>query len=164
MSTWSKVHEAKRCAETIEMRMWNPETRKTTRPLLAAEEDLRVNTLQPIQGLIARFLFLCSLRTEQGYEHWGLMRKHGEAKGKRVLRDAHRDLATQLCSVPISALWEESTLNQEAAEREKMVIRRMPEDSALAPPGTETTLKEHIKLVWMTLRDLSKRAADDQAS
>lgn len=146
------------------MRVWNPETRKTTFALRDAAEDLRLTSLKPIEGLVAKFLFLCSLRTEKGYEHWGLMRKHGEAKGKRVLRDAHRELAEQMCGLPISALWEETMVKAEWAEREQMMACRKAEDPMLAPPGTEPALKEHIKLVWQTLRGLSRPSRHDRAS
>lgn len=72
---------------------------------LSPFEDFKQRSLDRMQGLWSRLLYLSSLRRlEGGYEHWGLARTYGREIADSVLGDAHSGIYIQLLRTPVSEL------------------------------------------------------------
>ena len=76
-------------------------------PLLCALDDILVNTLAVIPGLLGRLEYLSGLRSGDGYGHWGLSRVHGERAAQRALRDAHGLVLSEVLRTPLRRLVED---------------------------------------------------------
>jgi hypothetical protein len=76
-------------------------------PLLSALDDLLVNTLSAIPGLLGRLEYLSGLRSGNGYGHWGLIRVHGERAAQQALTDAHELVLSEVLRTPLRRLVED---------------------------------------------------------
>jgi hypothetical protein len=76
-------------------------------PLLSALDDMLVNTLAVIPGLLRRLEYLSGLRGGNGYGHWGLSRVHGERAAQQALREAHEMVLSEVLRTPLRTLVEE---------------------------------------------------------
>lgn len=76
-------------------------------PLLSALDDMLVNTLAVIPGLLSRLEYLSGLRGGNDYGHWGLSRVHGEREAQQALREAHELVLAEVLRTPLRKLVEE---------------------------------------------------------
>jgi hypothetical protein len=76
-------------------------------PLLSALDDVLVNTLTVIPGLLGRLEYLSGLRSGNGYGHWGLSRVHGERAAQQALSDAHELALSEVLRTPLRRLVED---------------------------------------------------------
>ena len=76
-------------------------------PLLSALDDILVNTLTVIPGLLGRLEYLSGLRSGNGYGHWGLSRVHGERAAQQALTDAHELVLSEVLRTPLRRLVED---------------------------------------------------------
>ena len=73
--------------------------------LKSAMQDVQERTLRAVSGLLGKLDYLASLRRQDGlYSHWGLERVHGEEATRRALRDAHRDVVSNILHTPLRNL------------------------------------------------------------
>jgi hypothetical protein len=72
---------------------------------LSPFEDFRLRSLDRLQGLWRRVLYLASLRSATGeYDHWGMRRTYGKELANGVLGQAHSSVYIQLLRTPLSEL------------------------------------------------------------
>ena len=76
-------------------------------PLRSALDDLLVNTLSVIPGLLGRLEYLSGLRSGIGYGHWGLSRVHGERAAQQALAGAHELVLSEVLRTPLRRLAED---------------------------------------------------------
>jgi hypothetical protein len=72
--------------------------------LLSAFDDVIVNTLSVIPGLLDRLEYLSRLKGLDGYAHWGLSRVHGERAAQNALMEAHELLLSEVLRTPLRKL------------------------------------------------------------
>jgi hypothetical protein len=85
--------------------------------LKSALEDLRQNTLSALSGLLARLIYLGSLRQENGhYEHWGMKSIYGAETAERAIRTAHAEIVAAILKTPLAALEEDVEVSRAASE------------------------------------------------
>jgi hypothetical protein len=76
--------------------------------LKSALEDLQQNTLSALSGLLARLVYLGSLRRENGrYEHWGMKSVYGAETAEQAIRAAHAETVAGILKTPLAALEED---------------------------------------------------------
>ena len=75
--------------------------------LLSALDDILINTLSFIPGLLGRLEYLSGLRDSEHYRHWGLSRVHGERTAERALTDAHALVMSEVLRSPLRKLVED---------------------------------------------------------
>ena len=85
--------------------------------LLSALDDLMVNTLSVIPGLLDRLEYLSGLKGIEGYSHWGLSRIHGEHAARSALGDAHELLLSEVLRTPLRKLAEDVAVACAGSER-----------------------------------------------
>jgi hypothetical protein len=74
-------------------------------PRLSPFEDFRLRSLDRLQGLWRRVLYLSSLRSAEGeYDHWGMRRTYGRELANDVLGQAHSNVYIHLLRTPLSEL------------------------------------------------------------
>ena len=76
-------------------------------PLVSALDDILVNTLAAIPGLLGRLEYLSGLRAGGSYGHWGLSRVHGERTAQQALTDAHELVLSEVLRTPLRKLVED---------------------------------------------------------
>jgi hypothetical protein len=76
-------------------------------PLVSALDDILVNTLAVIPGLLGRLEYLSGLRSNIGYGHWGLSRVYGERAAQEALTDAHELVLSEVLRTPLRRLVED---------------------------------------------------------
>jgi hypothetical protein len=72
--------------------------------LWPAIDDILVNTLSVIPGLLGRLEYLSGLKGRDGYAHWGLSRVHGERAAQQALSEAHELLLFEVLRTPLRQL------------------------------------------------------------
>jgi hypothetical protein len=72
--------------------------------LLSVADDLIVNTLSVIPGLLGRLEYLSGLKGRDGYAHWGLSRVYGERVAHQALSEAHGFLLSEVLRTPLRKL------------------------------------------------------------
>lgn len=123
--------------------------------LFSASEDLAIRTLRSIRGALQRLRYLASLRQSDGsYRHWGLEWLHGEGECDGAVRDAHRDVLSEILRRPLPELWnevlqEDSTPLRQTEEIEQSFPKLLP--SACSPAA-----QSHLSAILLALIELAK--------
>lgn len=100
--------------------------------LRSALEDLQQNTLSTLSGLLARLLYLGSLRGENGhYEHWGMKAIYGAETAERAIRTAHAEIVTAILKTPLAVLEEDLEVSRAA--------------SAISAPAYVKHMRDHFE-------------------
>jgi hypothetical protein len=85
--------------------------------LKSALEDLKQNTLSTLPGLLARLVYLGSLRRESGhYEHWGMKSVYGAETAEQAIRTAHGEIVAAILKTPLVSLEQEVEVSRAASE------------------------------------------------
>ena len=122
---------------------------------LSAYEDFVVRTLASLTGLLARLVYLGSLRNHAGeYCHWGMSRTFGHSRTSEALAQAHTEAWLEVLRTPIPALFAETQdLEMGSAswrgQREK-----------LTPPEVSGGTKRHFNSILLALSLLSQAAKE----
>jgi hypothetical protein len=127
--------------------------------LKSALQDLRETTLAAVSGLLAKLVYLGSLRRrEGGYQHWGMSLVHGEESSERALKAAHCEILSAVLRTPIAGLvedlWESSQDRQQTAEAYVEGMRK--QFSELLPSAQDTASVRHLNSVLVALSSLEK--------
>jgi hypothetical protein len=78
--------------------------------LLSAFEDFVSRTLAAVPGLLPKLRYCARLRSPEGkYEHWGLVRVHGDSPAQRALQEAHSAVFLEVLRTPLRELARESS-------------------------------------------------------
>ena len=103
--------------------------------LISASEDLWQRTLEQLPSEFSRLSFLASLKTREGYEHWGLGRKYGQEVASDVIAGAHTETFVRVLEMTIAQA--ALDLNRAAADEQMSdaeYLRRVaPEAASLLP-------------------------------
>jgi len=127
--------------------------------LKSALQDLRENTLAAVSGLLAKLVYLGSLRRrEGGYRHWGMALVHGDEASDRALKAAHSDVLSAVLRTPISDLVEDlhqsSQASQETAGAYVEGLRSQFDE--LLPSPQDNVSAGHLNSVLVALSSLEK--------
>ncbi len=121
--------------------------------LLSAYEDFVVRTLAALPGLLARLVYLGSLRNDAGdYCHWGMARTFGASSTSEALAQAHSEAWLEVLRTPIPSLFaQDLELGSETwrGQREK-----------LTPPEVSGGTKRHFNSILLALSLLSQAAKE----
>ena len=122
--------------------------------LKSAMQDLQERTLRAVSGLLGKLEYLASLRRQDGlYSHWGLERVHGEEATRRALKDAHRDVVSNILRTPLRNLVrdaEESAALKRTDPSELLEgLREHP--AQVTPANAEITTERHLSSVLHAL-------------
>jgi len=85
--------------------------------LLSVADDIVVNTLSVIPGLLGRLEYLSGLKGRDGYAHWGLSRVYGERVAHQALSEAHGFLLSEVLRTPIRKLISEVEIACASSDR-----------------------------------------------
>jgi hypothetical protein len=128
--------------------------------LKSAMQDLQERTLHAVSGLLAQLEYLAGLRSQDGvYSHWGLERVHGEEATRRVLRDAHKAVVTNILRTPLRNLVrdaeESASVLQTEASQFLQGLREHPDQviPANAAVGTERHLNSVLHALLRLVRN-----------
>ena len=128
---------------------------RTRMTLLSAYEDFVVRTLASLRGLLAKLVYLGSLRNDAGdYCHWGMSRTFGQSRTSEALAQAHTEAWLEVLRTPIPALFAETQDLEMGSEtwrgqREK-----------LTPPEASGGTKRHFNSILLALSLLSQAAKE----
>ena len=128
---------------------------RTSMTFLSAHEDFVVRTLASLPGLLAKLVYLGSLRDDAGdYCHWGMSRTFGPSSASEALAQAHTEAWLEVLRAPIPALLAETQDLEMGSEtwwgqREK-----------LTPPGVSGGTKRHFNSILLALSLLSQAAKE----
>ena len=126
-------------------------------------------TLSAVVGVWGQFHYLASLRLGAGrYEHWGLMRTHGESSAQAALAEAHTALFSRILRTPLSELLRDIELTSRALNisTEEFIAGILRHAEQLAPKNLGggnlrhfNSVLEALSSVHAARRSLSHRAA-----
>jgi hypothetical protein len=85
--------------------------------LLSVGDDIVVNTLSVIPGLLGRLEYLSGLKGRDGYAHWGLSRVYGERVAHQALSEAHGFLLSEVLRTPLRKLVSEVEIACASSDR-----------------------------------------------
>jgi ElaB/YqjD/DUF883 family membrane-anchored ribosome-binding protein len=127
--------------------------------LKSALQDLKENTLAAVSGLLAKLVYLASLRRHGDYQHWGLEMVHGREATERALRTAHSEAVTRVLRTPLARLEEDLEQSSQSsgmpaqAYAEKLRGHVMD----LLPEGRQnSTAPSHLNSVLVALSSLER--------
>jgi hypothetical protein len=127
--------------------------------LRSAMQDLRESSLAAISGLLAKLVYLGSLRREEGgYKHWGMSLVHGEDASERALKAVHTEVLSKVLRSPISDLEEDLRESSQAAQEPAAAyIEGMREHlNDLLPSPQDAASARHLNSVLIALSSLEK--------
>ena len=112
--------------------------RKTERmPLKTALTDLSSTTLAAIVGTLGKIRYLAELRREPAsYDHWGMVRVHGEANAQGAFAKAHQSAFLRTLRTPLEELLDDAGVSAQAINntRDQFLGDLQSRSSALIPP------------------------------
>ena len=85
--------------------------------LLSVADDILVNTLSVIPGILGRLEYLSGLKGRDGYAHWGLSRVYGERVAHQALSEAHGFLLSEVLRTPLRKLVSEVEIACASSDR-----------------------------------------------
>jgi hypothetical protein len=134
---------------------------RTRMTLLSAYEDFVVRTLASVRGLLARLVYLGSLRNDDGdYCHWGMSKTFGQSRASEALAQAHTEAWLEVLRTPIPALFAEtqdSTLETDLGLGNETWRGQLEK---LTPPDVSGGTKRHFNSILLTLSLLSQAAKE----
>lgn len=123
--------------------------------LLSAYEDFVGKTLASLPGLLARLVYLGSLRDDAGdYRHWGMSRTFGQRGASEALAQAHAETWLEVLRTPIPALLAETQDLEMGSE----TWRGQPEK--LTPSEVSAGTRRHFNSILLALSLLSQAAKE----
>lgn len=129
--------------------------------LLSPLEDLVINTLGVLPGLLAKLEYLAGLKIDGRYGHWGLSRVHGEVAATRSLAQAHQMVIAEVLRAPLRDLLQDTTACCLAREQQPhdflMELSKQP--SSLLPEEAGGGSSRHFNSVLHALSALSRNQA-----
>ncbi len=128
--------------------------------LKTALQDLRETTLAAVSGLLAKLVYLGSLRRREdgGYMHWGMSLVHGEESSDRALKAAHTEVLSAVLRTPIPDLVQDlRESSQDSSQSATVYLEGMREQfSELLPSPQDTASARHFNSVLVALSSLEK--------
>ncbi|SRR5581483_848823 len=126
---------------------------------LSAYEDFVLRTLGSVPALLEKLLYVSCLRNEGGeYEHWGLVRAHGEGPAQKAMEMAHGELFLRVLRTPLQRLAEETAML--APGEPRMDVEDCRRNwQRLVPPEMHGGNAEHFRSVLTALAKLGETPA-----
>jgi len=128
--------------------------------LKSALQDVKETTLSAISGMLAKLVYLASLRRSQGrYAHWGMELVHGPESSERALKTAHTEIVAGVLRAPLASLVED--LNESSRDSGVMphaYVEGMRERFEDLLPGErpDSPSATHLSSVLLALSSLEK--------
>jgi len=126
-------------------------------PLLTAHRDF-LRSLEAVPGLWNKLHYLARLRQDQSYEHWGLIKIHGEEAATDAMREVHRILVTETLRRSLPELLEElNRFVKEEGDAALTLVSELIEKRGLSlPPGTPEAPTKHFSYAMSVVSSLLK--------
>jgi hypothetical protein len=127
--------------------------------LKSALQDVRETTLAAVSGLLGKLLYLASLRSHGGYQHWGMAQVYGQESAELALRTAHGEVLAGVLRAPLASLVEdlEESSRTTAVLPEKYVEEMRGQFGDLLPGDRkDSPAATHLNSVLMALSYLEK--------
>jgi hypothetical protein len=128
--------------------------------LKSALQDFKETTLAAISGLLAKLVYLASLRGAQGqYRHWGMETVHGPESSQRALKTAHSEVVSGILRTPIGALEKDlEQSSQESGVPARSYVEKMRTRFADLLPGVrrDSPTASHLSSVLLALSSLER--------
>jgi hypothetical protein len=128
--------------------------------LKSALQDLKETTLAGVSGLLAKLVYLASLRRTPGrYQHWGMELVHGPESSERALKTVHAEIVAGILRTPLASLVEdldESSAKTGVAPRAFIEGMRGRFDDLLPGERPESPAATHLNSVLLALSSLEK--------
>jgi hypothetical protein len=123
--------------------------------LLSAYEDFVVRTLASVPGLLAKLVYLGSLRDDSGvYRHWGMSRTFGPSSASEALAQAHTEAWLEVLRTPIPALFAQTRDLEMGSETWR------GQGEKLTPPDAGGGTRRHFNSILLALSLLSQAAKE----
>jgi hypothetical protein len=128
--------------------------------LKSALQDFKETTLAAISGLLAKLVYLASLRGAQGqYRHWGMETVHGPESSQRALKTAHAEVVSGILRTPIAALEKDlEQSSQQSGVPARSYVERMRKRFEDLLPGVrrDSPAASHLSSVLLALSSLER--------
>ena len=126
-------------------------------PLLSANRDF-LKSLNAVSGLWNKLYYLANLREDESYEHWGLIKIHGEDAAREAMQEVHRVLVTETLRRTIPELVDDlNRFCQEEGEASFQLVSELVAKQGLSlPPGTAEAPTKHFSYVMSVVSALLK--------
>lgn len=128
--------------------------------LKSALQDVKETTLAAISGMLAKLVYLASLRRGQGrYQHWGMELIHGQDSSERALKTAHTEIVAGVLRAPLATLVEDlDESSRESGVAPRVYVEGMREQFEDLLPGerTDSPSATHLNSVLLALSSLEK--------
>lgn len=125
--------------------------------LLTALEDFVQRSLSALPTVWEKLRFVSDLRSDSGYQHWGLEQKYGEKSARAAMAAAHSELFSEVASVPLAELW---LAADQAAHREDVevddLLQRFVTSAATRPEDMQGVAREHFDFVVTNLSRVAR--------
>jgi hypothetical protein len=128
--------------------------------LKSALQDVKETTLAAISGMLAKLVYLASLRRAQGrYQHWGMELIHGPESSERALKTAHTEIVAGILRAPLTSLVEdldESSRDSGLAPQVYVEGMRKGFEDLLPGERPDSPSATHLSSVLLALSSLEK--------
>lgn len=135
---------------------------------LSPEDDFKLRTLDAIRGSLAKLAYIVQLRDGDSYQHWGMMRTHGESAAREAVARSHTQVFVEVLVTPLEQLMREAG-QENAAETEGQdgalaILRRRMRNAV--PADTDGATAAHLNFVLesLSLAERSRRASIRRAA
>ena len=135
---------------------------------LSPEEDFRLRTLDAIRDALAKLAYIVGLRGGDRYDHWGMIRAHGESAAQEAIARAHTQVFLEVLTTPLEQLMreagQESAAETEGQDSALAILRRRIRDAV--PADTDGATAAHLNFVLesLWLAERSRRASIRRAA
>ena len=130
--------------------------------LKSALQDVKETTLAAISGMLAKLVYLASLRRGHGrYQHWGMELVHGPESSERALKTAHTEVVAGILRAPLARLVEDlDESSRESGVVSQVYVEGMRERFEDLLPGDrpDSPSATHLNSVLLALSSLKKPA------
>jgi hypothetical protein len=128
--------------------------------LKSALQDVKETTLAAISGMLAKLVYLASLRRGHGrYQHWGMELVHGPESSERALKTAHTEIVAGILRTPLASLVEDlDESSRDSGIVPQLYIEGMRERFEDLLPGErpDSPSATHLNSVLLALSSLKK--------
>ena len=120
---------------------------------LSPEDDFKLRTLDSIRGRLAKLAYIVQLRHGDRYEHWGMVRTHGEGATQKAIATAHTEVFLDVLRAPLDELSREARSISATAESEQQdALATLHERMrSAAPADTDGATALHLSFVLESL-------------
>ena len=123
---------------------------------LSPEEDFRLRTLDAVRDTLAKLAYIVGLHDGGRYDHWGMIRTHGESAAQEAIARAHTQVFLEVLATPLEQLMRQAgqASESEPQERPLTILHQRMRDAVPADTdgGTAAHLSFVLESLWLAER------------